>query len=92
MLPYPGRLLVHDPQFDRDCERVFGSLETADDELAQFMFDVGHDVVTGAAISQWVSVFVVAAGRPCLVVVESLGDHLLLRALVAVERSMQAAA
>lgn len=92
MQGYPGRILVHERQFDRDCESVFGSSMAADAELAQFMFEVGHGIATGTKITSWVTAFVAPGPQACVVIVEELGECLLLRALVAISSSIQLAA
>jgi hypothetical protein len=92
MQDYSGRSLVHDRQFERDCERVFGSSMAADAELAQFMFEVGHGIASGTEITSWVTAFVASGRQPCVVIVEAVGEHLLLRALIAIVSSSQLAA
>jgi hypothetical protein len=89
---YPGRQLVHDEKFDRDCEVVFGSLVEADDKLAPFMFELAHGVAHGAAVAPWVTAFAVPGLRPCVVIVESIGGRLILRALIGLENVEQLAA
>ena len=89
---YPGRQLVHDKKFDRDCEHFFGSLAQADDLLAGFVFELAHGLAVGAKISPQVTAFMQHGDRPCVVIVELADDQLFLRGLVALDVPAQLAA
>ncbi len=81
-MSYFSKSLIHDPKFDRDCEEMFGSLEKADQELAELMFSIGHNLVVGSRIIDGVSSYHHSLTN-CVVVVEELHDKsLLLRACI----------
>ena len=89
---YPGRSLVHDRKFDRDCEEFFGSLERADDRLAAFLFELAHGVVHGIKITSTVSAFMADVELSCVVIVELCGGDLFLRGLVVLDVAARVAA
>jgi hypothetical protein len=84
VMTYPGQVLIHDSLFDLDCERVFGSLEIADEELAAISFDIAHDIAIGAQLAAGVMAYFVPGDYPCVLIVEYSRDQVLLRACVAI--------
>jgi hypothetical protein len=83
-MTYSGQALIHDPLFDRDCECVFGSLEVADAELAVMSYRIAHNIAIGAQLTPGLMGYVVTCQHPCVLIVEYIGNEILLRACVAV--------
>ncbi len=81
---YPGQVLIHEALFSRDCERIFGSLEVADEELAAILFDIAHDTAIGAQLAVGVMGYSVLGGCPCVLIVEYNRGQVFLRACVAI--------
>jgi hypothetical protein len=79
-------------QFDEDCVRQFGSLQAADDALANFLFDIARGVAPGSVVINGTGVYISSSGRRLAVLVEVAGLRVILKALVAVELAEQQAA